>query len=196
VGGDGTNARGTDVTLRDVTVEKRKWDGQVSGRWRALLVDGRPDRWVWFIPAGTCHERPWRDRESPTDADQVVVGTDEPWLLTVALDGEGHPVSAEADAILPVRAEGDGVVSFVDLDIDLELDLGTGGTSLKDEEQFRERCVQMGYPLGVQRTAWRGLWTLRERFRSGRWPFGPDLAAIVTEARAVAGDRGTRPEPC
>lgn len=173
-----------------ITVEKRKYDGQVSGRWRALLVRAG-ETWTWWLPKGTCHERPWRDRAAPTEADQVVVGGRE-WLLTVSLDDAGAPAGAEADAILPVHVAEGGEVRFVDLDIDLEFELRAGTSVLKDAEEFRQRCEEMGYPIAVQRTAWRGLWTLRERFRSGTWPFGPALAEIVAGARDAAAHAPTR----
>lgn len=176
---------------RWVTVEKRKWDGQVSGRWRALLVSCPPEPWVWHLPEGTCHERPWRDRRAPTNAPQVVVAVDEGWLLTLELDDAGAPVSAEADAMLPVREDPDGVVSFVDLDLDLEIDLRDGSAELKDEDDFRRRCVQMGYPVPVQRAAWRGLGTIRRRLAAREWPFGPAMDGLVTGALAAA--RGTPP---
>jgi hypothetical protein len=182
------------VPDRWVTVEKRKWDGQVSARWRALLTAAPPDSWRWCSPAGTPRERPWRDRTDVLRQREVSVGGLGHWLLTVRLGDDGRPEGAEADAILPVQESAPGLVSFVDLDLDLELDLDGGGAALQDLDDFRERAASMGYPPWVQRAAWKGLWDLKRRLAGGRWPFGGALEDILAAAmRPAPADAGPAP---
>jgi hypothetical protein len=170
-----------------VTVEKRKWDGQVSGRWRALLIGGPPQSWRWCTPAGTRRDHPWTNRSERRPDREVSIGGLGHWLLTVALDDEGRLVGAEADAILPVEEPVPGLLAFVDLDLDLELDLERGRAELQDLDDFRARAASMGYPPWVQRAAWKGLWDLKRRLAAGRWPFGAALEGIV--ASALSTDR-------
>jgi|GEM_PF-3157599 len=162
-----------------MTVEKRKWDGSVSARWPALLAAAPPDPWLWHTPAGAWRPHPWKGREETVRCREVSVGGLDWWLLTVKIDGGGRPHSWEVDAILPVERTRNDVLAFVDLDLDLELDLARGEVHLKDEADFHRRAQEMGYPDWVRRAAWKGLWEAKRRFRHGLWPFGEHLPALT-----------------
>lgn len=164
---------------RWVTVEKRKWAGQVSARWQALLTQTPPAPWLWHTPAGAVRPHPWKGREETVGCREVSVGGLDWWLVTLSVDGAGRVRACEVDAILPVERPREGVLAFVDLDLDLGLDLGRRESVLKDEEDFRRRAEEMGYPAWVRRAAWKGLWEAKRRFERELWPFGGHLEAIL-----------------
>lgn len=162
---------------RPVRVEKRKWDGQVSGRWEAHLVSGPPDAWVWTTPAGTVREHPWTGRAECRVRAEVAMGGLGCWLVTFGLDTDGRPGAAHADAILPVQEAAPGLLAFVDLDLDLAIDLGTRRAVVQDEDDFTRRAARMDYPGWVRAAAWTGLREVERRLRCGAWPFGVPAAA-------------------
>ncbi|MCU0307364.1 MAG: hypothetical protein MUE51_06265 [Thermoleophilia bacterium] len=167
-----------------VTIEKRKWDGRVSARWPVLLASDGP-RWAWWSPAGTVRARPWRDAAERLARAEVVLAGDGNWLLTVAIAPDGAPRTAVVDAILPVRCAGPDLVAFVDLDLDLTVDLARGRARLRDEDDLARNAHEMRYPAWVVDAAWRGVHDATTRLAEGRWPFG-DLAAALAAAAPPA----------
>lgn len=157
---------------RPVLVEKRKWDGQVSGRWGARLVSAPPEAWVWTTPAGALREHPWTGRAECRVRAEVAMGGLGCWLVTFGLDADGRPAAAHADAILPVEEVAPGLLAFVDLDLDLAIDLGARRVVLEDEDDFTRRAARMDYPGWVRAAAWTGLREVERRLRCGAWPFG------------------------
>lgn len=158
---------------RRVRVEKRKWDGTVSGRWDAELLSEPPGPWMWLARAGTARERPRRGELETLARDELCVAGDEWWVVTCVLAPGGRVERYEVDAAVPVRRNGPGGIAFIDLDLDLEVD--AGGVSLEDEDDFRRRAREMGYPAEVRSGAWRGLRDAAARLRAGAWPFDGDV---------------------
>lgn len=162
-------------TAIPVTVEKRKWDGSVSARWDARLMERRPGRWVLETPAGTLRARPRAGGARVLPHREVTVGSGGPWLVTFAYDAAGRLVAARADAVLPPAWAGPGLVTFTDLDLDLEIDVGTGASTVRDEEDLARNGAAMAYPAAVVASAWEGIREVRERLERGRWPFTAPL---------------------
>lgn len=154
---------------RRVVVEKRKWDGSVSGRWSAELLREPPGPWTWIARAGTRRERPRRGETEILERDELGLAADEWWVVTAVLAPGGGVERYEVDAAVPVARSGRDAIFFIDLDLDLEMD--AGGVSLEDEDDFRRRSEEMGYPPEVRRGAWRGLRDATERLRTRAWPF-------------------------
>jgi len=162
---------------RPVVVEKRKWDGSVSARWPARLLDDDPDRLVWVTEAGTCRDRLRRGEREVVDRREATAAGSAWWVVTAWADDEGR-VRYEVDAATPALRD-DGLVAFVDLDLDLSL--GDGEARLEDEDQFARRSREMGYPAEVRHGARAGLADAARRWRSKRWPFDGTLADLLAE---------------
>lgn len=166
---------------RRVRVEKRKWDGTVSGRWEAELLSEPPGPWTWLARAGTVRERPRRGETETLERDELCVAGGEWWVVTCVLAPDGGVERYEVDAAVPVRRSGSDEIAFIDLDLDLEVDGGGGGVSLEDESDFRRRAQEMGYPPEVRSGAWRGLRDAAARLSAREWPF--DEATPATPRR-------------
>ena len=169
-----------------ILVEKLKWDGSVSARWEACLLDVGPGRLGWGTPGGTRRERPRRGIVDETGRDAIAVGTDGWWVVTASLGDDGE-LRYRIDASTPPSLEG-GVLRFVDLDLDLDVD--GAAVELRDVPQFLERVRSMRYPLEARRGAWDGLADAARRHRVRGWPFDGSLA---TRLRAT--DSGAT-KPC
>ncbi len=160
------------MTGRPVIIEKRKWDGSVSARWTAqFLRDGA--RLTWRTPAGTERAHPRSGRRETTELLEVSATCGEGWIVTAVIDGDGALARYEVNATAGGEVEHDGVLAFIDLDIDLEIEQGT--VVVTDLIQFAERREQMGYPPGMLSAVVialdRALW----RHRRGDWPFDGSL---------------------
>lgn len=157
-----------------ITVEKAKWDGSVSARWRALLLPARPPVQAWRTAAGTPIARPRKGTVERAEHDEVSVTTGRCWVVTALLGPDGRPASYEVDACAPVEPARDGLLRYVDLDLDLEL--GDGEIRLLDQEQFVRRAAEMGYPDAMRDCAWAALRDAADRYAERRWPFDGALA--------------------
>jgi hypothetical protein len=157
-----------------ITVEKAKWDGSVSARWPALLLPARAPVQSWRTAAGTAIERPRKGTVERAEREQLAVTAGGCWVVTAQLGTDGRPGAYEVDACAPVEPARDGVLRFIDLDLDLELE--DGGIRLLDREQFRRRAAEMGYPDPMRDCAWAALRDAAERYLAGRWPFDGALA--------------------
>jgi hypothetical protein len=156
-----------------VVVEKRKWDGSVSARWPARLWREGP-RIHWFTPAGTRRPHLRRGEDEVTEHDEHTASAGRGWIATAVL-GTGGAVSRYAvDATVGDEREVDGVLAFVDLDLDLEI--GGGRVEVLDLAEFASRRREMGYPDAVMRAALRSLDEARALHEAGRWPFDGSLA--------------------
>jgi Protein of unknown function (DUF402) len=188
---EGTDRARTDNVDRvspspTIVVEKLKWDGSVSARWRACLLDVGPGRLGWLTPAGTRRERPRRGMVDETGRDTIAAGADGWWVVTASLDEDGEPRYL-IDASTPPRLE-EGVLRFVDLDLDLDVE--GDAVELRDVPQFMERVRNMHYPLEARRGAWDGLADASRRYWVRGWPFDGSLAArLRARPAAAAGPR-------
>lgn len=156
-----------------ITVEKAKWDGSVSARWPALLLPARPPVQAWRTVAGTAIERPRKGTVERAEQDEISLTTGGCWVVTALLGPDRRPEAYEVDACAPVEPAREGVLRYVDLDLDLELD--DGEIRLLDHEQFRRRAVEMGYPDDIRDCAWAALREIAERYSARRWPFDGEL---------------------
>jgi len=156
-----------------ITVEKAKWDGSVSARWPAVLLPARPPVRAWRTARGTEIARPRKGGVERAEKDMVSVTLGGCWVVTALLGSDGRPARYEVDACAPVEPVRDGVLRWVDLDLDLEIE--DGAVRLLDQEQFRRRAVEMGYPDALCECAWEGLRDAADRSAARRWPFDGEL---------------------
>lgn len=166
------------MSARPITIEKRKWDGSLSARWTARFTRDGP-RAIWWTPRGTRREHPRRgdDQSEITPYDEVSATTGAGWLVTAVLGPGRRTIRYEVDATAGDERESGDVFAFVDLDLDLELAVGT--TVVTDLIQFAERRSEMGYPPGLLTAATAALDAALKLHREGEWPFDGSLGEAV-----------------
>lgn len=172
-----------------VVIEKRKWDGTVSARWAALLArDG--DRLTWITPAGTIRRRPRRGGDETTTRLEVSATLGSGWVATAVIDAEGLLSHYHVDATGGGEVARDGVMGYVDLDLDLRL--GDGDPAVADLVEFAQRREEMGYPAGLLSRAVIALDDALTRYWHGAWPFDGSLVRLgADEPPAGSGEDGT-----
>ena len=131
---------------RPLIVEKRKWDGSVSARWTADSRRAGPRLTSW-TPAGTQRTHPRSSRQETTSHLEVSATCGDGWIVTAILDADGRLARYEVDATAGNEAERDGVLAFIDLDLDLIIEDGEAGVT--DLIEFARRAEEMGYPPGA-----------------------------------------------
>ena len=172
----GSTFRVASTTIRgvvtDVVIEKRKWDGSVSARWSARL-DEDGARTVWRTPAGTLRLHPRTGREEVVERLEVAATCGRGWIVSAIVDSDGGLVRYEVDATTGGEVVRDGVLAFID--IDLDLDIRGGEAVVRDLIEFAERREEMGYPPGLLSSAVIALDDALGRHRRGEWPFDGSL---------------------
>jgi uncharacterized protein len=163
---------------RPVVIEKRKWDGSVSARWSALFWrEGR--RLTWLTPAGTERAHPRSGRPETTRHTEVSATCGAGWIVTALLDADGDLIRYEVDATAAGEVERDGILAFIDLDLDLQIGQGTAAVS--DLLEFAERREEMGYPPGTLSGAVLALDDALGRSRRAEWPFDGSLVQAARD---------------
>ncbi len=169
-----------------IRIEKVKWDGRMTAVHDAHLVAVAPPLLAWYAPAGSSRARPEKGFTERLEHDELwMTSTDEWWVLCAKADG-GTIVEIVLHAAVPVDAATDGVVRWIDLDLDFEV--RDGSVALEDEEEFHRHAGAMAYPRDVIRGAWSGISRLAPRYTTGEWPFDGFLERTVAQARQEAGD--------
>jgi len=170
-----------------IRVEKCKWNGRVSSSEPAYVVTSTPSLQAWFEPAGTPRTRPTLGTTESLVRDQLwVTAVDEWWVLCA---------SAERDVITdlvlhaaaPVEPAAHGVLTWIDLDLDLEINAGR--LSLEDVDVFHDHAATMAYPNDVIRGAWSGISRVAPRYTTREWPFDGWLDQLLVLARQDAGQK-------
>ena len=164
------------VSGRPVIIEKRKWDGSVSARWTALFHrDGA--RMAWRTPTGTIRSHPRTGRQETTEHLEVSATCGDGWIVTAVLDADGRLLRYEVDATAGDEAERDGILAFIDLDLDLVISDHTAVVT--DLIEFAERREEMGYPPGMLSAVVVALDKALRRHRRGDWPFDGSLLELA-----------------
>ena len=160
-----------------IAVEKRKWDGSVSAREEALLLETERCL-VWRVRAGTRRERPARGVTEEVGQDELWLSLNEvPVVLCGYLTADNTVERYELHAACePTVVDGD-LVSWIDLDLDVILEDGT--VKVLDEAAFMEHADTMHYPEHVVHTAWSGIAAVTPRFINQEWPFDGFLDALA-----------------
>ena len=118
-------------------------------------------------------DHPRRDELETTEHLEVSATCGEGWIVTAVLGAGGDLLRYEVDATAGGEIERDGVLAFIDLDLDLEIDAGT--VVVSDLIQFAEHREAMGYPPGMLSAVVVALDGALRRHRRGDWPFDGSL---------------------
>jgi len=166
------------VSGRPLIIEKRKWDGSVSARWTALFQrDGA--RLTWRTPIGTSRSHPRTGEQETTEHLEVSATCSDGWIVTAILDADGRLLRYEVDATAGDEAERDGILAFIDLELDLVIRDQTAVVT--DLIEFAERREEMGYPPGMLSAVVVALDGALRRHRRGDWPFDGSLLELAGE---------------
>jgi hypothetical protein len=169
-----------------IAIEKRKWNGTISARSSGWLLDDLDGRRSWLVPAGTAEERPKLGRVEHPAADTIYVAAGAWWIASVKLGPDGEPGPYRVDAGLSPGRPYEGVLRWVDLDLDLMLD--GSDVELRDHADFRQRARTMAYPPEVREGAWAGIRDAVVRHAASEWPFDGSLVErLASSTRELLG---------
>jgi hypothetical protein len=161
-----------------ILVEKRKWDGSVSAREEALLLESETRCLAWRVRAGTRRERPARGGSERVEQDELWLSPSEvPVVLCSYLTAENTVESYELHAACEATVMEADLLSWIDLDLDVILE--DGNVNVVDEATFMEHARTMHYPERVVRAAWSGIAAVAPRFVNHEWPFDGSLDALA-----------------
>jgi protein associated with RNAse G/E len=93
--------------------------------------------------------------------------------VTAVIGDDGQAVRYEVDATAGDEALHDGVLAFIDLDVDMDIEEGV--VEVTDLVEFAERRERMGYPPGLLSAVVLALDRALDRRRRGDWPFDGSL---------------------
>ena len=172
----------------ETLAEKRKWDGTVSSVGPARLVSAPGDAVAWYIAAGSERRLPSKEAAERVARHELWVAVPgEWWVLCGQGDGDGDIAVYMLHAATPFELPRSKVISWVDLDLDLEVTDGV--VALEDEAEFHAHASTMSYPDDVVRGAWSGISALAPRYTTGEWPFDGWMGRCL--ALEVAADSDT-----
>jgi hypothetical protein len=170
--------------------EKRKWDGALSSTVPARVVQAPVDAVTWYVAAGAERLHPRKGETERVDPPELWVAVPgEWWVLCGKGERDGDIESYVLHAAAPFAAPTAGLITWVDLDLDFEVE--GDDVALEDEAQFHAHARSMSYPDEVVRGAWSGISSVAPRYTTGEWPFdgwmGRCLAEQVAEHPAGSG---------
>lgn len=159
----------TDTDRPRVRITSRKWDGGAHRDNEAdLLGRDQYGRWLW-MPDGTPVDGPggvWFAR-----AGLRLFPAGAPWWSAFFVPAAGgRPQQLYVDITTPAVVA-PGLITFVDLDLDVEI-LGDAAPVVLDEEEFEEHRRQWHYPDAVVDAATRTAAEIRAVMAGPAEPFG------------------------
>jgi hypothetical protein len=166
------------------TAEKRKWDGSLRTVGPARVVEAPGDAVAWYVAAGSERSHPAKgETERVADHELWVAVPGEWWVLCGTATGFGDIERYVLHAATPFLAPQSDVVSWVDLDLDYEVE--GDDVALEDEAQFHNHARSMSYPDDVVRGAWAGISAVAPRYTTGEWPFDGWMGRCLADAIAA-----------
>jgi protein associated with RNAse G/E len=165
------------TTLRPGTglpVQSTKYGGGQHYRYPLTVVRDDGDRLVAWGPAGTQMDS-YRGRYPATRHMLHVHWADRDWNLSVMWRPDWRPRSHYVNIALP-STWSDGVLRFVDLDLDV-IQVIDGTVRLDDEDEFEEHRVTLRYPPEVVDRARAAFTAVQELVHRRAWPFDGSLYA-------------------
>ena len=161
--------------MTQVTVRKLKFDGSVKSEWEGELTTHSADpNWLVVIHDPEHHKK--FEDGGQVRADQLFVhclNCSEPLTVLIAFDIAGQFEEAKCDAAFPAEWNG-GVISFVDLDLDVIV-AADYSYYVRDHETFEENRVVMGYSAEAIAQAQRGIELAMKLIADREFPFNEDF---------------------
>ncbi|MGH8930746.1 MAG: DUF402 domain-containing protein [Egibacteraceae bacterium] len=146
-----------------------KYDGSLHYRGQAALV-AQDDGVLALYRTPGVRICSYRGGLETTENVLFVHWADRPFNLAVSWDASWKPRSHYVNVATPSTWH-DGVLRFVDLDLDLIWRHGSTELFLDDEGEFEEHRVAYGYPAALVEEAWQAVAEVRELFATATPPF-------------------------
>jgi RimJ/RimL family protein N-acetyltransferase/protein associated with RNAse G/E len=153
---------------QSVTYQAVKYDGSVNYRWTAQLEYARSNLIILFTPAGT----PYTGRRTETveHAFRSYLWTDRWYNVNQTYfpepdSGIHHYVNIGT----PATFDG-STVSFIDLDLDFDLD-NRWNLTLLDEDEYAAHLARFNYSAHVRQNVDKATQDVRRAVKARAWPF-------------------------
>lgn len=163
-----------------VLYRKLKYDGSVNYEWETQLEFRRGSLVILTTREGTAY----RGRSPGTFRFpmRTHLWTDR-WFNVnqIYAHSDGRGVMHYIDAGMPATFEQD-VASFIDLDLDLEVDSGWN-VLLLDEDEYESHRAKYGYPPRVLQQVEQAMRAAREKVAARAWPFGTSVESARLRVR-------------
>jgi hypothetical protein len=171
--------------------EKRKWDGSLTSTVPARMVPAPAGAVAWYVAAGAARQHPRTGETTRVDPPELWIAVPgEWWVLCAKGEGDGGIDSYVLHAAAPFAEPAAGVIAWVDLDLDFEVE--GDSIALEDEAEFHAHARSMSYPDEVVRGAWSGISEMAPRYTTGEWPFDGWMGRRLAEQVAATGNGPTR----
>ena len=155
----------------DVEFVWRKWDGTTHWRYQAIFLGG-DEYGEWFGQlAGTRQFRPGVDTVAPTDS-VLLVPASGGWVATFYASRQPDEIMIYVDIASQVEWDRPaGIVTAIDMDLDVIKTDDERATWIDDEDEFAERIISMAYPQPEIDAAERNAAEVAAAVRSSIAPF-------------------------
>jgi protein associated with RNAse G/E len=158
----------TDLTTPSrIRVLSTRYDGSPRDEWPAQLLEQKETLLCLRVLAGEEEIVEGRYRQSIADSFLALYWTDR-WYNVWRFD-RSEGVVCYANVAMPCQFDG-SVLRWTDLDIDV-VQYADGSTVVRDEQEFRERSVRLGYPAEMIRCALAARDELLRLAKAGEFPF-------------------------
>jgi protein associated with RNAse G/E len=153
-----------------VRVEYRKYDGSLHWNLRMRRL-GEDEHGVWLgLPANSVM-RKGHNRVVDLPEAHVILFPPGAWW-TATFNAAPRRTEVYCDVTTPPEWPSPGLVTMVDLDLDVLLKRGADAPILVDEDEFAEHQVRYGYPAEVIAAAQGAADRLMTAVAAGAGPFG------------------------
>ena len=162
-------------------VHSTKYDGSLHYRYPAEVVSLGPTEARVFTPAGTACE----SYRGPVDIAHpvlMVYWTDRPWNLHLSWFPDGRLRHWYVNVATPATWD-DGVLRFVDLDVDVIL-RASGEIVVLDEDELAEHRVRFGYPDALVEHVHATAREIRAAMAARTYPFDDALTGWLAARRS------------
>ncbi|MBI1800818.1 MAG: GNAT family N-acetyltransferase [Chloroflexi bacterium] len=157
---------------RSILYQSTKYDGSVNYRWQAQLEYENSHLIILYTPPNT----PYSGRRSGIlrYPFRSYFWTDRWYNVNQTFLGQDHAELRHYINLGTPAVYQDGAVSFVDLDLDFDMD-NRWNLTLLDEDEYAAHSRQFAYPRPIRHRVDEAVQEIRRRVRERAWPFASGL---------------------
>ena len=159
--------------MRPFPVHSTKFDGSLHYRYPTTIVRETPDLLVLYMPPGIPLDS-YRGQLVTKQHTLQFYWLDRFYNLHVNWDADWQPRSHYVNIATPATWH-DGVLRFVDLDLDIIWRATTGEVILDDEDEFAQHQQRFGYSAELIEQAWHSSEDVRAMIAQRAYPFDGSL---------------------
>lgn len=171
--------------MHKINLVSKKYDGSLRDTSEAFLIAHDKETIVLLQPPGTVEYDHRRARwETTQDGLLMLFFTNRWYNVWHIAQQQSHINRIYANVALPAHWIGRSTLEWVDLDLDIRMEMD-GSIVLLDEDEFLENQQRMGYPPDVVTQAQTAAQEALDLCQQGRYPF--DYAVQVARYAANTG---------